>query len=127
MGVTFRKPPADLYEKGIDLFNRGEYFECHEVWEEVWKRSSGEEKLFYQGIIQAAVALLHAERGNVAGAASQFKKAREKLDPLPAVYGGIALGELRDALQKFFADVTGDDRAPRSPAVPRIRRLKPPR
>ncbi len=124
--MTFREAPADLYEKGIDLFNRGEYFECHEVWEEVWKRSSGEEKLFYQGIIQAAVALLHAERGNLAGAASQFRKAREKLDSLPPAYGGIAVGELRDALQKFFAGVTGEEQhATRRATMPRIRRLNP--
>lgn len=95
---------SDTFRHGIALFNRGEFFACHEVWEELWLRSSGEEKLFYQGLIQAAVAILHAERGNLRGAVSTWRKARAKLDPLPTHCMGIALGEFREALARFFAD-----------------------
>ena len=98
-----QKPLAQFFEQGIDLFNAGRFFECHEAWEEVWKRSSGNEKLFYQGIIQAAVAILHAQRGNLTGAASMYAKASAKLDHLPSEHMGLALGELREALKDFFA------------------------
>ncbi len=91
------------FELGIALFNAGKFFEAHEAWERVWLRSSGEEKIFYQGLIQAAAALLHAERGNPIGARSMYAKARAKLDPLPAEYRGIALGELRSALRQVLA------------------------
>ena len=91
----------DSWSEGIDLFNAGRFFDCHEVWEEVWKRSSGAEKLFYQGMIQAAVAILHAERGNPRGARSTWDKARAKLERLPAEHMGIALGELRAAVDAF--------------------------
>lgn len=110
----------DLWAEGLALFNAGRFFECHEVWEELWKRTGGPEKLFYQGLIQAAVALVHAERGNLRGAASTFRKARAKLEPLPAAYLGIALGEFRAALEKFFAAVfAGGSLPPR----PRLRKL----
>ncbi|MFY9553222.1 MAG: DUF309 domain-containing protein, partial [Blastocatellia bacterium] len=56
------------YLEGIDDFNSGRYFDAHEVWEEVWLRSSGDTKLFYQMLIQAAVGLHHYERGNSRGA-----------------------------------------------------------
>ena len=97
------KSPSAYFEEGIDLFNAGKFFECHEAWEQVWNRSAGEEKLFYQGIIQAAVAILHAQRGNLSGAASLYSKASAKLDHLPPEHMGIALGELRDALKDFIA------------------------
>ena len=42
----------------------------------MWKRSDGETKLFYQGLIQAAVAILHAQRGNLEGARSLYEKRR---------------------------------------------------
>ncbi len=113
--------PREFYEEGIDLFNRGRFFDCHEAWEQVWLRAEGVEKLFYQGIIQAAVAILHAERGNLEGARSLSEKAREKLEPLPAKYMGIALDEFRGALEKFFA-VALDSTAPLPPR-PMIRRL----
>jgi uncharacterized protein len=102
----------DLWSDGIELFNAGRFFDCHEVWEEVWKRSSGAEKLFYQGMIQAAVAILHAQRGNPRGARSTCDKARAKLERLPAEHMGIALGELRAAVDAFVKAANEGGSAP---------------
>ena len=112
----------DFYEQGIDLFNQGRYFECHEAWEEIWKRSDGEEKLFYQGLIQAAVAILHAQRGNLEGARSLHQKAREKLDPLADEHMGIALGEMRIALTQFIEIALRADGGA-MPKPPQLRRV----
>jgi predicted metal-dependent hydrolase len=117
--VTPGKNAHELWAAGIELFNAGRFFDCHEMWEEVWKRSSGAEKLFYQGMIQAAVALLHAQRGNARGARSTWDKAREKLEPLPAQHMGIALDELRDAVNAFITAAIGAGAAP----PPIIRRV----
>jgi Domain of unknown function (DUF309) len=72
-------PTDDTFDRGLELFNRGEYFACHEVWEDLWRRSTGSDKLFYQGLIQAAAAILHAERASPRGAAAIWRKARVKL------------------------------------------------
>ena len=69
--------------QGVALFNEGEYFACHEVWEELWKRSNGDERTALQGMIQAAAALLHAQRGNRRGALSIYAKALSNLNGLP--------------------------------------------
>jgi predicted metal-dependent hydrolase len=108
---------AQYFDEGIDLFNEGKFFECHEAWEEVWKRSDGEEKLFYQGIIQAAVAILHAQRGNLTGAASLYSKASAKLDHLPPEHMELALGELRGALKEFFAIALNGAPLPEPPKI----------
>ncbi|MFZ1119833.1 MAG: DUF309 domain-containing protein [Candidatus Binataceae bacterium] len=106
------KDAHDLWAEGVELFNAGRFFDCHEVWEEVWKRASGAEKLFYQGMIQAAVAILHAQRGNPRGARSTWDKARAKLEPLPAEHMGIALAELRDAVDAFIEAANKGGSAP---------------
>jgi predicted metal-dependent hydrolase len=116
------KHDTDFYEHGIDLFNQGRFFECHEAWEEIWKRSDGEVKLFYQGLIQAAVAILHAQRGNLAGARSLYEKAREKLDAISDDHMGIALGEMRAALAEFIDAAIRADGSP-LPEPPRLRRV----
>lgn len=113
------KARREDFQEGIELFNAGRYFEAHEAWERVWLRSAGEEKLFYQGLIQAAAALLHAARHNPEGSRSMYAKACAKLDPLPAEYMGIALGGLRRALRDYFAEP-----APATGMVPRIGRLR---
>jgi predicted metal-dependent hydrolase len=113
---------TDFFEQGIDLFNEGRFFECHEAWEEIWKRSDGEVKLFYQGLIQAAVAILHAQRGNLEGARSLHQKAREKLDPLAEDHMGIALAEMRLALAEFIEIAIRADGNP-LPALPLLKRV----
>jgi len=114
------KDAHDLWAEGVELFNAGRFFDCHEVWEEVWKRASGAEKVFYQGMIQAAVAILHAQRGNPRGARSTWDKARVRLEPLPAEHMGIALGELRDGVAAFIAGALAG--RPLGPS-PKIRRV----
>ena len=109
----------ELFQQGIDLFNEGRFFECHEAWEQAWLRSSGEEKLFYQGMIQAAVAILHAQRGNIEGARSLRAKALDKLRPLPGDHMGIALDELRRALEEFFDQTLSGKSPDRSPEIKR--------
>jgi uncharacterized protein len=108
-----------LWAEGIELFNAGRFFDCHEVWEEVWERASGAEKLFYQGMIQTAVAILHAERGNPRGARSTWDKALAKLGPLPPEHMGVALDELRAAMAAFIAAMLAGEAL----AAPKIRRL----
>jgi predicted metal-dependent hydrolase len=116
------KDHSDFYELGIDLFNQGRFFECHEAWEEVWKRADGEPKLFYQGLIQAAVAILHAQRGNLEGARSLYEKASAKLEAIPDEHMGLAIAELRTALAEFI-EIAIDTNARPLPAPPRLRRI----
>jgi|SRR5271154_2585032 len=96
---------AEHFQDGIDLFNAGRFFECHEAWEQAWLRSAGADKLFYQAMIQAAAAILHVQRGNLPGSRTLWTKAIDKLGPLPAGHMGIALQELRQELKRFFDPV----------------------
>jgi predicted metal-dependent hydrolase len=68
-----------LLERGIHLFNTRQFFECHEVWEEVWTPERGPRRLFLQALIHFAVGLYHTERGNPVGAARQLRKGLRKL------------------------------------------------
>ena len=111
----------DPFEHGLALFNAGKFFECHEVWEIAWKEARGEPRAFLQGLIQAAVAILHAERGNHRGAISVYKKARAKLDLLPSAFMGVALDEFRLALAEFFEQV---ELGPEIPRQPQLRRCE---
>jgi predicted metal-dependent hydrolase len=116
--------PRDYFQEGIDLFNAGHFFECHEAWEYVWNRSQGDEKIAIQGLIQAAVAILHLERGNRDGAESLYAKARAKLDPLPDNFRQVSIAELRESLAEFFESALVANVA--SVRVrPRIRRIRP--
>jgi predicted metal-dependent hydrolase len=78
-----------LFHLGIELFNRGEYFEAHEAWEEIWRSTAPEPKTLFQGLIQCAAGLhqirdLHRE----AGPRKTLAKARRNLESYaPAAWG----------------------------------------
>jgi predicted metal-dependent hydrolase len=80
---------SPLLQRGIELFNRQEFFECHEVLEELWTPERGPHRLFLQAVIHMAVACYHCQRGNSRGAEGQFFKGLRKLDAYLPVCQGI--------------------------------------
>jgi uncharacterized protein len=111
---------ASQYLRGIEHFNAGRYFDAHEVWEEVWLLSSGETKVFYQMLIQAAVGLHHYERGNSRGARGMHGNVVEKLSGLPSVFMSLDLVEFSRTFNAFLADlIDGNNEAAPSPDRPR--------
>lgn len=70
-----------LLLKGLEEFNAGQYFACHETLETLWKGLSGDEKTLVQGIIQVSVAYYHLNRGNTKGALRLFDRALPRIEP----------------------------------------------
>src|SRR5713226_7119694 len=90
------------YLAGIVLFNRGDFFEAHEVWESLWMDTFGEEKRFYQALIQAAVGLLHFCNGNVRGAAKLYHSSRAYMAKYANPYLGLDQGIFWAAMERCF-------------------------
>lgn len=86
------------YLAGVAHFNAGDYFEAHEVWEDLWRESPSADRLFYQSLIQAAVALYHWGNANRAGATRLFHSGRQKM-------AGYQPRHLGLDTTRFWADV----------------------
>lgn len=102
-------PISDLdmaLRKATLLFNRWCFFEVHEVLEPVWMEEVGDVKRFLQGLIQAAVALYHLGRGNVAGARSLLTEGLAKLSPHRPSFIGVELEEFVVGLEACRAAVS---------------------
>lgn len=67
-------------EHARELFNTGEFWLAHEALETIWRSIiEGAERQVWQGLIQAAAALLHRERGNRHGIVTVGAAALAKL------------------------------------------------
>ena len=86
------------YLEGIRLFNDCEFFEAHDVWEELWADYQGDSRKFYQGLIQTAVCLHHFCNENIRGARKLFASSRNYLQPYRPLHLGCDL-------DKLFADM----------------------
>ena len=94
-----------LYLDGIEKFNACDYYECHEVWEELWTEYRGPSRKFYQGLIQAAVALYHFGNGNIRGARKLHKSVHGYLEPYAPQHLGLDIGKFLAAFDTCTATV----------------------
>ena len=104
-----------LYLRGVELFNRGEFFDAHEVWEELWRDCPGADRRFYQALIQAAVAAHHWGRGNAAGAKRLYHSGRKYMEPFRPVHQGLVVDNFWDGLAAHLAGALGEPNAPPAP------------
>lgn len=101
MTLPTANPWPSEYAQFWRLWTQGEYFECHEVLEDAWRRETdAQRKLFFQGLIHCAVALVHVERQNEIGAKRQLQKAERKLSAAGPEYSGPEV----DALLEFVEE-----------------------
>lgn len=100
---------APLYDTrfltGIVYFNACEFFEAHEIWEELWADSQGEARPFYQGLIQVAVCLHHFGNGNTRGARKLYHTSRAYLENFRPAYQGVDLEAFLSRLEECCREI----------------------
>ncbi|MBI3587020.1 MAG: DUF309 domain-containing protein [Ignavibacteriales bacterium] len=84
----------ERFHEGIREFNRGYFFEAHDILEDLWHEYRESDRLFLQGLIQVAVGFYHFENRNLKGARSQFSKACAKLEPYQPIHQHVLIGKL---------------------------------
>jgi hypothetical protein len=68
---------VDRFARGAELWARGQPFEAHEVWEDLWRETAprSRERALLAGLIQACAAALQARRGKWDGVARLIERA----------------------------------------------------
>jgi len=104
-----------LFARGVEQFNQGHYFECHDTLEDMWSGVRGPSRDFFQGLIQVSVAFYHLEGGNTQGALSMLSRALARFAPYPALYFGFDLAAHRAELLAWRARIEAGEAAPPFP------------
>jgi predicted metal-dependent hydrolase len=119
--------PQEFWQ-GVEQFNSGQFYACHDTLEALWIEASEPDKTFYQGILQIAVALYHLGNGNLRGAAILLGEGSNRLRRYPDSYGGIDVEELLSqsaallmVLQQTSANATSVDNLLQNEALPTLK------
>lgn len=96
-------PPALL--KGIEEFNRGEFFEQHETLEEIWIDEDDPIRYLYQGMLQIGVGFYHRRRNNYRGAHLLLERGAGYLRPFRPACLGVDVEALVNAAEAAHAEV----------------------
>lgn len=112
--IAWRARPGDpmpdasrTFREGVAAYQRGQYYEAHERWEELWRvEPEGLRKRFLQGLIQVAAALhkLYSMK-SAAGAIRLFDKARAHLAAVPDGMGGLSVKGLVASVDRALAEL----------------------
>ena len=101
MPISFQKnqPMTNhlrLFQKGIDEFNSGQFYACHDTLEAIWMDVEQSEKPFYQGILQVAVAFYHLGNLNWRGGAILLGEGINRLRRFEPSHEGVDVEALVD-------------------------------
>jgi predicted metal-dependent hydrolase len=108
------------FQRGVELFNRGDFFAAHEEMEEAMNLLEGEETdwEFYLGLLRAAVANHKLADGVRDSAMLHLRAALKFLAPYPDRHRGLKLREFRNALTvQLDRLLAHSDSMPRAPRI----------
>jgi hypothetical protein len=112
-------------QAAIGQFNAGDWYACHDGFEELWHETAGPMRPVLQGILQIAVGQLHHARGNLHGATVLTGEGLGRLRRGPSRALGLDLESIRESAATWLhAFQQGGDPAALSP--PRLLSAEPP-
>ena len=94
MSEKTSKEVPELVLKGIEEFNKGEFYECHEYLEEAWMQEPRRVRFLYQGILQVGVGFYHLGNGNWRGATGLLRNGTIRLKEFEPVTLNIDVARL---------------------------------
>lgn len=101
-----REIPGPVLE-GIELFNRGEFYACHERLAEAWLREPGRVRLLYQGILQVGIGFHHQQNGNWRGATRLLRNGIRYLEEFEPETLGIDVAGLVRGCERCLEELEG--------------------
>jgi uncharacterized protein len=100
-------PPLDpRFLLGVELFNRREFFQCHEVLEDLWKEEKEPERQLTQGIIQIAVGYYHSLKGNLPGARKLLERGLARLKPFASECRKLQLTDFVSEVERDLSAIS---------------------
>ena len=108
------------FEKGIDQFNRRQFYDCHETLEKVWQEHAESDRELIQGIIQIAVGYYHLFNDNKVGALKLLRRGLNRVEKFAPTHFALELAP-------FIANVSEDISATEKSAHPPVETLRIPR
>lgn len=89
-----REGPPDGLLQGIEEFNQGLFFECHETLEDLWVAEPRDIRRLYQGILQISVAFHHLRAGRYRPVVSLLRRGSGYLRPFTPHCQGVDVEHL---------------------------------
>ena len=120
LGVRTGATADPRYLGFFQCFNRGDYYEAHDVLEDLWLETRGRDREFYKGLIQVAGAFVHLRKQyehpehhhhgrRLVPAARIFRLAIGRLAPFAPEHLGLDVVAILDLCRSQLAHIEAGD------------------
>lgn len=99
------EPLPALVRTGIEQFNTGAFYRCHETLEDAWNAETRPVRILYQGILQIAVGYFHITQQNWRGAVKVLERGLPKVARFQPRCRGINVAELVTQAQAVYDEL----------------------
>jgi len=99
------EPPPTLLLRGIEQFNRGEFFEQHETLEDLWRQETRDVRYLYQGILQVGVGMYQIQRQNHHGAVYMMTRGPSYLQPFSPTCQSVDVAGLLEQASRILKEI----------------------
>jgi predicted metal-dependent hydrolase len=89
--------------QAVELFNAGEYYRQHDLFEMLWMEEEGPVRDLYRAILQVGIAYYQVQRDNRRGALKMLLRSVQWLNVLPDVCQGVDIARLRGDVDRLRA------------------------
>ena len=95
----------NLYNKGIEAFEKHEFYDAHEYWEDLWSDYRLRDAKFIQALIQLSVGYFHITNNNKNGALGLLNKCIPKFEQYLPSHREIDVRYILDQVDKSIVEV----------------------
>lgn len=88
--------PSPAFLEGVALFNAGQFYKQHDIFEAHWREDPRPIRDLYQGILQIGVAFHQIENGNYRGAVKMLRRGLPRLRNLPPICQTLDVASFRE-------------------------------
>lgn len=107
--------------EGVNLFNEGRFFECHEALEALYQQTEAVNKPFIEGLIQIAAAFrIFSEFGEVKGPVRMIYQALVRFEHYQPDFLQVRVRELSGSLESWAKQAQQAPGAPPPTSIPKI-------
>jgi uncharacterized protein len=120
-----QRDPQELFDLGINLFNTGEFYKCHEVLEQIWTSVEQPERWFLQSLIHFSVGFYHLQHDNVIGASRQLEKGLRKIQGYLPEWGGVRTARIEQEARRSLAIIEAGRKIDNYPTIEQFAPYRP--
>tara|TARA_B110000196_G_scaffold19001_1_gene14944 strand:- start:756 stop:1148 length:393 start_codon:yes stop_codon:yes gene_type:complete len=89
MNLEEKEIKYKLFIDGLNAFNKHEFYDAHEYWEDLWSDYRLKDAKFIQALIQLSVGYFHISNLNINGANGLLKKCMPKFNLFKPAQRGL--------------------------------------